>query len=339
MEESWTLRRPVVRPGAWRLDHVRHEIRPFGSHRFVESDESVAVLWKEEFGADIVLIDMSAFGWTVRRMACPVCHAPLGFTSPPPADTTRDEVAALVTCPECNASARVVPDGLYDRLQSASVHGMLGVVLLASCWFNLKQRIGGDLAPLNLIFGLLGLGLFGAAFLEFSHPKVTLVPLNLDPSEPIRPERKSVIVRGKESAHGEYGSDADPIDWRGVVFFRPSVDGLSEEVLAVGDSYVSSLFGGILDRVWNGSGGGQVPRLVMEWNCGEGWASGCQPKLIPAADAADLAAALALLGPTELGQHGSGDGDVEKCLRCAAVIREFLVNRVEDGRDLFIKND
>jgi hypothetical protein len=136
-----------------------------------------------------------------------------------------------------------------------------------------------------------------------------------------------------EFAHGyHYG------DYSGVVLYGPPTDGFWLDRLAVSDCYIGPLFRGILDRAWRELGGEGVPRLASEWNTLEGWAAGGGPVPVAPADAAEFAEALSQLGPADVAEHCAGC-TVEECLRCAAVVREFIGSRLARGVSLFIEDD
>jgi hypothetical protein len=54
--------------------------------------------------------------------------------------------------------------------------------------------------------------------------------------------------------------------------------------------------------------------------------------------AAELAEALAQLGAEDVAPHCAGC-TVEECMRCAAVIRAFIVDRLTPEGSLFIEDD
>jgi len=141
------------------------------------------------------------------------------------------------------------------------------------------------------------------------------------------------VAEIEEFAHGyHYG------DYSGVIFYGPPAGGVWPDRLAVSDCYIGPLFRGILSRAWRESGGERVPRLVSEWNALKGWAAGSGPVPVTPADAVAFAEALARLGPADVAGHCAGC-TVEECLRCAAVVREFIGNRQARGVSLFIKDD
>lgn len=137
----------------------------------------------------------------------------------------------------------------------------------------------------------------------------------------------------EEFAHGyHYG------DYSGVVFHGPPTDGKWLDRLAISDRYMYPLFRGILDRAWRESGGERVPRLASEWNTLEGWAAGGGPIPVTHTDAAEFAAALARLGPADVAEDCAGC-TVEECLRCAAVVGEFIGSRPARGVGLHFEDD
>jgi hypothetical protein len=141
------------------------------------------------------------------------------------------------------------------------------------------------------------------------------------------------VAEVTEFAHGyHYG------DYSGVILYGPPAAGLWLDRLAVSDRYIDPLLRGILDRAWRESGGERVPRLASDWNTLSGWVAGGGPVPVPPTDAAEFAAALAQLTPTDLAEHCAGC-TVEECLRCAGVIREFINSRLARGAGVFIEDD
>jgi hypothetical protein len=138
------------------------------------------------------------------------------------------------------------------------------------------------------------------------------------------------VAKVEEFAHGYcYG------DYSGVVFYGPPTEGFWLDRLAISNCYSLPLFCGVLDRAWRD--GGKVPRLTAEWNAGTGWRNGglCE---VSTADAAEFATALAQIVPADLAEHCAGC-TVEECLRCAALVREFVSSRLARGVSLFIEDD
>jgi hypothetical protein len=137
----------------------------------------------------------------------------------------------------------------------------------------------------------------------------------------------------EDFAHGKhYG------DYSGVVFYGPQTNGFWLDRLAVSNCYIDPLFRGVLDRASRESGGGGVPRLAADWNALEGWKAGSGPVAIAQEDAAEFAEALAQLGSRDVAEYCWGC-TVDECLRCAAVVREFICSRLARGVNLFIEDN
>src|SRR5262245_38465411 len=141
------------------------------------------------------------------------------------------------------------------------------------------------------------------------------------------------MAETNEFAHGyHYG------DYSGVIFYGPPADGLWSDRLAVSDCYIAPLFRGILDRAWRDSGGERVSRLASDWNTLKGWAAGGGAVSVSPADAAEFVEALIQLRTDDVSKHCAGC-TVEECLRCAAVVREFIDSRLARGVHIFIEDD
>jgi hypothetical protein len=141
------------------------------------------------------------------------------------------------------------------------------------------------------------------------------------------------VAKVEEFAHGcRYG------DYSGVVLYGPPTDGFWLDRLAVSDCYIDPLFRGVLDWARQESGGKGVPRLAAEWNAMEGWAADGGLVPVAPADAAEFAQALSQIGLADLSEHCAGSTP-EECLRCAAVVREFIDSRLARGINLFIEDD
>jgi hypothetical protein len=140
------------------------------------------------------------------------------------------------------------------------------------------------------------------------------------------------VAKVEEFAHGcLYG------DYAGVVFYGPPTNGLWRDRLDISDRFIDPLFRGMLDRAWAESGGDRVPQLASDWNTLSGWAAGGAPVPIAPDDAIEFIAALAQLSPADVAKHCAGC-TVEECLRCAVVVREFVVSHLAREVSLFIED-
>ena len=135
-----------------------------------------------------------------------------------------------------------------------------------------------------------------------------------------------------EFAYGSYG------DYSGVVFYSRLNDGSKLDRLTVSNFYIHPLFHGLLDRARREQGGDRVPRLVADWTTLTGWRAGGVATPVSPNDATEFAAALGQLGPADLAEHCSG-GRVDDCLRCGAVIREFIDTLLAGGANLLVIED
>jgi hypothetical protein len=136
-----------------------------------------------------------------------------------------------------------------------------------------------------------------------------------------------------EFAHGyHYG------DYSGVNFYGPPTNGLWLDRLAVSDTFISPLLFAILDKSWRETGGEGVPRIASDWNTMTGWAAGGGPTSVTPDEATEFVEALAHLSPGDLAERVAGCS-VDECLRCAGVIRNFIVSRLGNGKAIFIEDD
>ncbi|SFI05595.1 hypothetical protein [Planctomicrobium piriforme] len=137
-----------------------------------------------------------------------------------------------------------------------------------------------------------------------------------------------------EFAHGDrYG------DYSGVVFYGPPNDGIWSDRIEVSDIYLDPLFHGILTRAWRASEGESVGRLTSDWNTVSGWSSNAVGRVpVSPEDAAEFSNALSQLDCQDVAEYCVGCTP-EECLRCAALIREFIDSRLTNGLALFIEED
>jgi hypothetical protein len=139
-------------------------------------------------------------------------------------------------------------------------------------------------------------------------------------------------VEGEDFSHGSYG------DYAGVAFYGPPTEGFWFDRLAVSERYIDPLFSAIADRSGADAGEGRTPRVVRDWQALEGWAGTDGITELPGQEAEQLLGALALVTVADVAPYCAG-ASAEECLRCAALIRRFLGERLARGVSLFIEND
>lgn len=137
-----------------------------------------------------------------------------------------------------------------------------------------------------------------------------------------------------EFAHGfHYG------DYSGIVLHGPPTEGFWLDRFAVSDTYIYPLFRAILDKCWRETDGEETPRVVSEWNTLTGWAGiGAGIVQVNPQDAQSLASALSAVTSAELASQAEYTR-VEECLRCAAMIRSFIYERLGKTLNIFIEAD
>ncbi|NUZ04506.1 hypothetical protein [Piscinibacter koreensis] len=108
------------------------------------------------------------------------------------------------------------------------------------------------------------------------------------------------------------------------------------ERLSVSYAYMDPLLD-LASRARRPGADDKVPRLAREWLDGDGWTQTHGPAPVAAADARELAMALAAVARSDFDASFPADY-VDDCLRCAAAIGEFIARQLAAGRDLQIQN-
>jgi hypothetical protein len=130
-------------------------------------------------------------------------------------------------------------------------------------------------------------------------------------------------------AHNRYG------DYSGATFYGPPDRGFWVDHLEVSNFYLYPLFHGMLDKA--SREGNSPPQLAVEWNCLTGWRELGRHQL-EAGQAMEFADALERLVAGDVEPHCVGC-TVDECLRCGALIRKFIVERLEKQVAVFIEDD
>ena len=126
-------------------------------------------------------------------------------------------------------------------------------------------------------------------------------------------------------AHGTYGDDA------GVTFYGPHKDGFNSEYLMVSDRYISPIFATLISR-------GTAPKFVTEWSQCDGWMDAEKRARVADPDVVQLAQALTDFIEEQVAPHCEGTAP-DQCVKCAAVMRAFLLDLAGRGEPVFIERD
>lgn len=135
-------------------------------------------------------------------------------------------------------------------------------------------------------------------------------------------------------SHGSYG------DYSGVVFHGPPTKGFSFDRLAISDNYMRPLFAAIIEQLSRYDHKTPTPKLVLEWHSLSGWMERDEKTAVPLSDIEDLIVVLSRIEVQDLSTHcDDTEPTPEQCLRCAAVICDFLTKQLARGSNLFIERD
>ena len=124
-------------------------------------------------------------------------------------------------------------------------------------------------------------------------------------------------------------------DYFGVIFYGPPDRGFWLDSLEVSNFYLKPLFQGMLDKAFRE--GNSPPQLAVEWNCITGWCE-LDRSQIETGRAMEFADALERLVASDVEPHCFGCA-VDECLRCGALIRKFIVERLEKQVAIYIESD